>query len=120
MVDDPAEHYAIERVLALIGGRWKCVILYKLKEGPLRYAELRRAIPEISEKMLVQQLRELEADDIVERTAIPDRPVRVEYAISPRGRTLVPHLEALCDWAKAHTARQAGAERRPKGGGESG
>ena len=104
-------------MLALIGGRWKCVILYKLKTGPLRYTELRRAIPEISEKMLAQQLRELEADDIVERTALPERPIRVEYAISPHGRTLVPPLKALCDWAKSHTAS---AERRPKGDGKSG
>jgi DNA-binding HxlR family transcriptional regulator len=89
-------HAAVE----LIGRRWSGAVIHLLLKSPLRYAELRSAIPDITDRMLSERLRELEEEGIVDRTVVPDTPVRVEYALSPKGRALGPALGALGQWAE--------------------
>ncbi|MDB5272277.1 MAG: ytfH [Chitinophagaceae bacterium] len=88
--------------LSKIGGRWKPLIIYNLMDGVKRYGELKRAIPNISEKMLIQHLKELETDKLIERKAMPVVPPHVEYSLSPAGEELKPILLAMCGWAEKH------------------
>ncbi|MDT2019826.1 helix-turn-helix domain-containing protein [Methylocella sp. CPCC 101449] len=87
----------IELALDVIGGKWKTVILARLKDAPLRYGELRRAIPTLADKVLTQRLRELEDSGLVERS---DRDGASVYALTARGLTLGPALEALYAWGQ--------------------
>jgi len=88
--------------LERIGGRWKPLILFHLKDGALRYSELRKAIPSISEKMLIQQLRELETDELVNRKVHPVVPPHVDYSLSAIGKELSPVLKAMAAWGLKH------------------
>jgi DNA-binding HxlR family transcriptional regulator len=99
----------VEATLGAIGGKWKILILWHLGIRTSRYGELRRQIPGITEKMLIQQLRELERDGIIERRVYPEVPPRVEYAFSPYGASLRPVLCALRTWGMGHLARQSEA-----------
>ena len=84
----------------MLEGRWKLVIIFHLFVQPvLRFSELERAIPAVSQKMLIQQLRELERDGIVRRTVHPQVPPKVEYALTQFGSALCPALDALLKWA---------------------
>ncbi|RAJ80210.1 DNA-binding HxlR family transcriptional regulator [Chitinophaga dinghuensis] len=85
-----------------IGGRWKMLILCELKDGKLRFGELRKNIPGITERMLTLQLRELEKDMLVSRIVYPEIPPRVEYELTPISRQLIPIWSVLGDWAKEH------------------
>ena len=89
----------------VIGGKWKAVILWELHEQPRRFGELKRLLPDISEKMLIQQLRELEADGIVVRRDFREIPPRVEYSLTEFGVSLGQALKPLCDWGREHTER---------------
>ena len=89
-------HQAVE----LIGRRWSGAVIQLLMQHRLRYAELRAAIPDISDRMLSERLRELEAAGIVVRTVLPDPPVRVEYDLTEKGRALKPALNAIGEWAE--------------------
>ena len=89
---------SVERALSLIDGKWKIVILYKLLKGTLRFNELRRQIPDVTQRMLTNQLRELEADGLLIRKVYPEVPPRVEYSLSARGRSLEPVIMALKNW----------------------
>jgi len=90
----------VEAALRLLEGRWKLVILFHLFGGKvLRYSDLERAIPNITQKMLGQQLRQLESDGIVVRKAYPQVPPRVEYSLTACGQTLCPVLDAILKWA---------------------
>lgn len=89
-------HKAVE----LIGRRWSGAIIQILLQGSARYAELRSAIPEITDRMLSERLRELEQEQIVSRTVVPETPVRVEYSLTPKGRALAPALAAIGHWAE--------------------
>jgi len=93
-----------ERALRVIAGRWKVVVLYHLFRGPKRFSELKRLAPPVSQKVLVQQLRELEEHGIVQRRVFAEVPVRVEYALTELGRSLEPIVGALCDWGKRHAS----------------
>lgn len=84
--------------LNIIGGKWKPVIIHLLRKGANRFSILQKAIPEISKQTLVNQLRELEADSIIERTIFAEIPPRVEYKISALGETLFPIIDAMSDW----------------------
>jgi DNA-binding HxlR family transcriptional regulator len=87
----------------MLEGRWKLVILFHLFGGKvLRFSELERAIPGISQKMLIQQLRQLEEDGIVARTIYHQVPPKVEYSLTPWGQSLCPALDALLIWASSH------------------
>lgn len=93
----------LEAALSLIGGKWKLLILYSLSEGePRRFGELRRSIGHISEKMLTQELKELELDGVVHRRDYQEVPPRVEYTITPFGESLMTALTPLCEWGSKH------------------
>lgn len=87
-----------ETTLSIIGGRWKIPILYHLFQGEKRFSELRRLVGRISQKMLTQQLRELERDRIVHREVYAEVPPRVEYSLTPLGESLRPVVNSLCEW----------------------
>lgn len=108
-----APRCAVARTVDLIGGKWKAVILFYLIDGTLRFNELRRRIPGITQRMLTLQLRELEADGFVLRTVYPVVPPHVEYALTPFGRTLEPVLRAMREWGTRHKRKteRALAER---------
>lgn len=92
----------VELTLSAIGGKWKVLILWKLMDGTLRYSELRRALGDITHKMLAQQLRELEADGLIVRTVYPVIPPRVEYALSEAGDRIRPVIAAMSEWGMAY------------------
>jgi DNA-binding HxlR family transcriptional regulator len=96
---------SVARTVNLVGGKWKAVILFYLLDGTLRFNELRRKIPGITQRMLTLQLRELEADGLVERTVFPVVPPHVEYELTPFGKTLGPVLLAMRDWGVRHKRR---------------
>ncbi len=99
-------HCPVEATLDVIGGKWKVVILFHLThEGTHRFAALRRKIPGVSERMLTQQLRELEDDGIVHREVYPEVPPKVEYSLTEYGRTLRPITEVMCEWGQKHMKR---------------
>ena len=95
----------VEAAVDVFGGKWKALILWWLQQGTWRFAELRRQIPGITEKMLTQQLRELEADGIVDRRVYPTVPPKVEYSLTEYGRSLKRALRAICDWGRNHVER---------------
>jgi DNA-binding HxlR family transcriptional regulator len=103
----PAYGCGIEAALAVIGGKWKPIVLWHLAPGPKRFGELRRSVTGISEKMLSQQLREMEADGIVARKDFREIPPRVEYSLTRFGVSLSDALGPLCEWGKEHTSRIA-------------
>jgi DNA-binding HxlR family transcriptional regulator len=104
----------VEAAVDVFGGKWKALILWWLQERTWRFAELRRQIPGITEKMLAQQLRELEADGIVERKVHATVPPKVEYSLTEYGRSLKRALRAICDWGQAHMKRTGAVEASPK------
>jgi DNA-binding HxlR family transcriptional regulator len=90
----------VEEALRILEGRWKMVIMFHLfSRAVLRFSELERAIPSVSQKMLIQQLRELERDGIVQRKVYPEVPPKVEYSLTDWGQALCPALDALLQWA---------------------
>lgn len=95
-------HAAVQTALNVIGGKWKPIILWHLIDDKIRFGELHRLIPGVSQKMLTQQLRELEADKIVHRKVYQEVPPKVEYSITAYGKTLHPILESLGNWGEAH------------------
>jgi DNA-binding HxlR family transcriptional regulator len=99
----------VELATDVLGGRWRTVLLSRLKEGVHRYGELRRLVPGISEKMLSQRLRELEADGLITRRDLGTVPPHVEYELTEQGRSLAPVLQALYDWGLAR-ARENGID----------
>lgn len=90
----------VEVTLELICGKWKCTILWWLRRGGKRFGELMQLIPRITQKVLTQQLRELEKDGLIERQVYKEKPRRVEYFLTSEGETLRPILEVMCDWGK--------------------
>lgn len=96
----------------VVGGKWKAAILWELRDGPVRFGELKRRVPGVTEKMLIQQLRELEHDALVVREIFHQVPPRVEYGLTDWGRSLNMALADLADWGEAH-ARATG--RYPSG-----
>ena len=91
----------VEEVLRLLEGRWKLIILFHLFDGKVqRYSDFEKLIPGISQKMLAQQLRQLEADAIVARKVYPQVPPKVEYRLTKWGQSLCPALDALLKWAE--------------------
>ncbi len=92
----------LDAALAVLGGKWKPLILFHLAHGTCRYGELRRVIGSVSDKVLIQQLKELQADSIVDRTDYKEIPPKVEYSLTPFGRTLAKALAPLCVWGTEH------------------
>lgn len=88
----------VEATIDLIGGKYKAIILWHLMNKTLRYSELHRLVPRATDKMLAQQLRELENDGLISRRVYPVVPPKTEYSLTDFGRTLVPILDAMCNW----------------------
>jgi len=94
----------VEDALGILVGKWKPIILlHLLQKGTNRFSELKRNMPGITQKMLTQQLRELEEEDIIMRKVYPQVPPKVEYSMTEYGRSLEPILEAMHEWGTAHT-----------------
>jgi DNA-binding HxlR family transcriptional regulator len=94
-----------EKTLALIGGRWKVLIVYHLLPGVRRFGELRRALGPVTPRMLAEQLRQMEQDGIVRRRLYPQIPPKVEYSLTPLGRSLGPVIDAMCCWGGRRSRR---------------
>jgi DNA-binding HxlR family transcriptional regulator len=93
---------AVEATITLINGKWKCVMLYHLLSGTLRFNQLRRLVPSASQRVLTAQLREMEADGLITRIVYPEVPPKVEYLLSERGRSLESVLRELGAWGSDH------------------
>ena len=92
----------VEAALKVIGGKWKVVILCHLFKDKYRTSELKRLMPNVSQKMLVQQLRELEQDGVIRRVLYHQAPPKVEYELTDYGRSLKSTMDVLCDWGEQH------------------
>ena len=92
----------VELSLDVIGGKWKMPIVWRLKEGTRRYGELRRSLPKITHKMLTQQLRELEEDEIISRKVYPEVPPKVEYSLTLLGKSVIPVIDMLREWGEEY------------------
>ena len=94
----------LDATLRVIAGKWKPLIIYFLIQGPNRYGALKRAVRGVSDKMLIQQLKELEADGVVTRKDYQEVPPRVDYSLTPLGHTLAEALVPLCNWGSDNMA----------------
>jgi DNA-binding HxlR family transcriptional regulator len=99
---------SVEATLEVIGGKWKCVILCHLTHGKKRTSELKKLMPNITQKMLTQQLRELEEDGVITRIVYNQVPPKVEYELSEYGMTLKDILDSLCAWGEKHITKVYG------------
>lgn len=97
----------VEAALEVIGGKWKGVILYHLLSNTMRFNELRRVMPDITQRMLTKQLRELESDNLVFRKVYPEVPPKVEYSMTAYGKTLAPVIHSLQEWGSHYLERAA-------------
>ncbi len=105
----------VAATLEVIGGKWKPLILFHLRDRPMRFSELRRVVPQATQKMLTQQLRDLERDGIIHRKVHAVVPPKVEYSLSDYGQTLKPLLALMCDWGSRHRSRATARRGRMKG-----
>ena len=103
----------LDATLHLISGKWKPLILFFLRDGAKRYGELKRSIGGVSDKVLIQQLKDLEADGVLLRTDYKEVPPRVDYALTPLGRSLADALVPLCTWGAENMAEVASIVARP-------
>lgn len=103
------EDCPIDHTLAVIGGRWKPLILFYLRGGKRRFNEFRRLMPTITQRMLTQHLRELETDGVISRTVHPVVPPHVDYEFTELGRTLLPILDAMAIWGSSRDTQGLGA-----------
>lgn len=93
----------VEVTLDLIGGKYKAIILWHLIDTTLRYSELHRKMPNATDKMLAQQLKELEKDGLITRTVYPVVPPKTEYNLTELGKSFIPILNAMCDWGRSYS-----------------
>jgi DNA-binding HxlR family transcriptional regulator len=107
----PALCARFHRASELIGRRWTGAIIFVLLKSRCRFATLRNAIPDITDRMLCERLQELEQEGIVERTVVPETPVRVEYALTKKGRALAAAFDAIVDWAHKWVELEPGAAK---------
>lgn len=101
-MSEPCTNYTcpVEATISLIGGKYKAVILWHLMNNTLRYSEIHRKMPHATDKMLTQQLRELEKDGLITRTVYPVVPPKTEYNLTEFWKSLVPILDAMCNWGE--------------------
>ncbi len=104
----------VQATINVLSGKWKVQAVWRLSFGPLRFAQLRDLLRDVSEKVLTAQLRELEKDGIVNRAAVPSSPPKVTYSLSPSGQTLIPLLEGLCDWGSKQFGIKPNLPRNPQ------
>ncbi|MBP1904659.1 DNA-binding HxlR family transcriptional regulator [Paenibacillus turicensis] len=111
MVRKNPEFCKIENALEVLVGKWKPIILlYLMEHDKMRFGELRRKLPGITQKMLTKQLRELEAEELISRKVYPEVPPKVEYSITEYGKTLNGILEAMHEWGVRHQERMSGKQ----------
>jgi DNA-binding HxlR family transcriptional regulator len=103
----------VKAAIEVLSGKWKVPILWHLSFGELRFAQLRKKLGTVSEKVLAEQLRQLEADGVLTRSASDSVPPAVTYSLNDAGRKLVPLMEDLCDWGSAHFRLKPSLPRRP-------
>ncbi len=101
----------VDQAIELLAGKWKPMIVWRLSAGPLRHAELQRAMPQVSQRMLTLHLRELERDGLVERRVFAEVPARVEYSLTEPARALLPALHAFGEWLLAQHSALAPTRR---------
>ena len=106
---------ALAVMLDRLGGKWKCIILWQVMEGPRRFSELRRTMPGITQKMLTQQLRDLERDGFLNRRVYAEVPPRVEYSATPLAQSLRRVLLLMHDWSAEHLLTQPPTPKRAVG-----
>jgi DNA-binding HxlR family transcriptional regulator len=111
--ETPALCGRFHKASELIGRRWTGAIIFVLLKSRCRFAVLRDAIPEITDRMLSERLQELELEGIVERTVVPETPVRVEYSLSKKGRALAAAMDAIAEWAEKWIEVPATAQPQP-------
>ena len=97
----------LNATLRVISGKWKPLILFFLRDGPKRYGELKRLVQNVSDKVLIQQLKDLEADRVLMRNDYKEVPPRVDYALTPLGRSLAEAIIPLCTWGTQNAAEMA-------------
>jgi DNA-binding HxlR family transcriptional regulator len=97
----------LNATLRILSGKWKPLALFFLRDGPKRYGELKRLIQGVSDKVLIQQLKDLEADQVLVRTDYNEVPPRVDYALTPLGRSLAEAIVPLCTWGTENAAEMA-------------
>lgn len=98
--------------IALIGGKWKLPILYNLRDGTKRFSQLQKALPQVTQKMLTQQLRELERDGLIDRKVYAEIPPKVEYSVTLLTKKLEPILSSLCTWGMEYQ-KMRGQSKKP-------
>jgi len=98
MAPDPGQQCPVTHCLSLIGGKWKPVILFCVAGGVNRFGAMQRAIPAVTKQMLTQQLREMEGDGLISRTVFPVVPPRVDYALTEKGHSILPVVQAMREW----------------------
>ena len=113
---DPGYRCPVAITLEIIGGKLKALILWHLTFKTLRFSQLQRRLAGITQKMLTQQLRELERDGLVHRQVHAEVPPRVEYSLTTEGRTLQPILTQMCEWGKYYVKLRDAEPSRPQGG----
>jgi len=106
----------VQATINVLSGKWKVQAVWRLSFGPRRFAELRNLLSGVSEKVLTAQLRELERDGVVRRTAVLSSPPKVTYSLSPSGETLIPLLEGLCGWGSKQFDIKPNLPRTPRVG----
>jgi DNA-binding HxlR family transcriptional regulator len=114
-VTDMKDHYGcpVQATVNVLSGKWKVQILWHLSFGPRRFAEIRRKLPKISEKVLTDQLRQLVADGVLARQVTSSVPPQATYSLNQEGKKLVPLMESLCNWGSAHFGIKPNLPRRP-------
>ena len=112
---NPVPECGLDVSLSVMGGKWKPLILYHLRSGPRRFGDLKRLVAGISEKVLIQQLRDLMATGVLVRRDYQQVPPKVDYLLTPFGMSLVEALLTLCDWGSLHRARIEALEAPPEG-----
>jgi len=99
--------WPIEATLDVIGGKWKPLVIYQLKEGTLRFSQIANKLePRITQRMLTKELRELEGSGLITRKVYPQVPPKVEYSLTKKGESLIPILDQLCEWGSEHMKDQ--------------
>ncbi len=109
----------VETTIGVVGGKWKPMILYALLSGPRRFGELMRVIPEVTQRMLTLQLRELEADGVIAREIYKQVPPKVEYSLTPVGRTTEPLLRVMQQWGEHYAHTSTKGEKHASSGSRS-
>jgi DNA-binding HxlR family transcriptional regulator len=106
----------VQATINVLSGKWKVQAVWRLSFGPLRFSQLRNLLRGVSEKVLTAQLRELESDGVINRTAVPSSPPKVTYSLSSSGQALIPLLEELCDWGSKQFGIKPNLPRTPLSG----